>query len=250
MPERHLELLIVVPEDLVRACQSLDTLASINFGVQVLSCPWGSRGNSRNAGFKAARGEWVYFYDHDVSVIPETSHESARCLLGLSSLGKDIWALAGPYSSGPGCSYWGKCYNFLSNVWLEHAESTARFLAGNVIFRREYFCSPLYDASLDQGGEEIALGNKILQTGGRALLAKELTAYHSANQSLSKMLLRFFDHAREKRCSSGDSKQTKYTFNLARIFLIRPWLWPALICWVLANTAGVLAPQKRHKCRV
>jgi GT2 family glycosyltransferase len=258
MASKKMELVVVTPnletirEVLMTETLNLPLLSSFHF--QLVPTLWGSRGTSRNQGFRAASGDWVYFLDQDVRV-PRDILKVRRFVVVIEELSKapqEIAAFSGPYLSNNTCSYWGRTYNEMSSLWLTHSSEGARVLAGNLLVRKSAFdfCQIFsfdfgpFDAKLQDGGEEIALCEALVSRGHKVLINHDLAVVHQADHTFSLFRERLWTHARIKRLMKTPMKKTNLNFKLLAKILRAPSAWPGFIIAALFAGAAQIWPRR------
>ena len=248
MPSKKMELVVVTP--LADSCKDVWSEAHSSSGsglsdlaVRFVPTVWGSRGTSRNQGFLAASGRWVYFVDQDVRfcAVEIAAQKFALALEGALAAPQAISAWSGPYISDESCSYWGRTYNWLSNAWLMNSALGARVLAGNLLLRKSDFdfnfesYSGPFDASLQEGGEEIAFCDFVLSRGGKIAIDPRLTVIHQADHSLALFWRRLHGHAKIKKQLATPMKKTRVTPRVFARLLMQPMMWPGLVLSLVAT---------------
>jgi type II secretory pathway pseudopilin PulG len=239
-----MELVVVGPEDneLRRVAKDFGTE---NLTVKTLVCPWGNRNLARNLGFQQASGQWVYFMDQDVRVPLGSLEKMADSLRALGSRPESVFFVGAQYISTRRCSYWGRCYNWLSNVWLESRPDAARFLAGNVILRKAAFSDRPFNQRLLEGGEEIDLCSRVSLAGGSGLHEPNLRLEHHATHDFTLFWSRLLSHARLKRRMTHSNKSSRLGRAAIRSLLSFPLGLPGLLVMFAAQTVARFSPPTR-----
>jgi GT2 family glycosyltransferase len=170
-----------VEEVIVIDDSSTDTSAEVarKLGARVVSS--GGRlgpGAARNAAAKISKGDILWFVDADVVV-----HDDAATCLGSGFSDPQIVAVFGSYDDRPPAkNFFSQYKNLVHHYYHQHANEDAQtFWSGCGAVRRNAF--------LDQGGfdverykypsiEDIELGHRLLQAGGRLRLLKNMQCTH------------------------------------------------------------------------
>ncbi len=134
---------------------------------------------ARNLGARAARGTHLFFLDADCEVAP-TAFERAARLLGADP-GLD--GVFGAYDDAPGAPGWVAQVKNLHHAFVHRANAgpISTFWCGCGAVRRSTFeARGGFDAARYPRGsiEDIELGYRIHEAGGRVLLAPEIQAKH------------------------------------------------------------------------
>jgi hypothetical protein len=170
---------------------------------------------SRNRGVELARGEIVVFVDDDVLVEADTL---ARMLAILAER-PDIDAVSATHDVSAGAA------NFTSQYWnllvrfgeQRHAGPCAQFAPGcGAVRRRAFLDAGMYDEwrFATSSLEGVELGERLLGTGGRALLSPQLRVRHLRPRDLrsvchevwsrGKMLARSLGYSRMNDVAPGE----------------------------------------------
>lgn len=187
LPREHWELLVV--DD--ASTDDTATRATALGADRVLRLTGSPRGpgNARNAAAAVAEGEWLVFIDADVRVHPDTLERFDAACRG----GGDLVAVFGSYDATPAASGLLSEYRNLLHryVHLQGAGNAETFWAGCGAVRRDAFRAV--------GGfdtlrfprpqiEDIELGYRLRDRGGRILLDPAIEATHLKRWHLWQML--------------------------------------------------------------
>jgi GT2 family glycosyltransferase len=160
------------------------------FGAQVIRLPITSGGPAqpRNIGALQAKGEYLFFVDADVCVHPDTLRQVAETF----SNDPDLTALIGSYDDTPAePNFLSQYKNLFHHYVHQHAQREASTFWGACgAIRRDIF--------LEIGGfdekyrrpsiEDIELGYRLLKTGHKIQLCKDIHVKHLKRWSICSML--------------------------------------------------------------
>ncbi|MFN7953657.1 MAG: glycosyltransferase [bacterium] len=134
---------------------------------------------ARNLGARVARGTYLFFVDADCEIAPDAFERAARRLAADPSLD----GIFGAYDDAPAAPGWVAQVKNLHHHFVHHANagSISTFWAGCGAVRRTTFeAVGGFDSARYPGPaiEDIELGYRIHDAGGRVILAPEIQAKH------------------------------------------------------------------------
>ena len=144
---------------------------------------------ARNLGARSARGQYLYFIDADCAVHPDTLAVSAKILRSDPQLD----ALFGSYDDEPGAANFVAQYKNLFHHYIHQnsRENAATFWTGCGVIRRSRFLAlGGFDAERYRRPsiEDIELGHRLCQAGGRIRLARQVRVKHLKAWTLAGLL--------------------------------------------------------------
>jgi glycosyltransferase involved in cell wall biosynthesis len=160
------------------------------FGASVLKAP-GRVGPAaaRNLGAQVARGTYLYFIDADCELHPDTLANIARRF----QQNPELDALFGSYDDAPGAANFLAQYKNLFHHYVHQqgSETASTFWTGCGAIRRTLFLAlGGFDTQVYRRPsiEDIDLGYRLKQAGGKICLAKEVQVKHLKPWSLATLL--------------------------------------------------------------
>lgn len=166
-------------------------LLAEQFGARVIRTP-GRVGAAaaRNLGAQAARGTYLFFTDADCALHPDTLANAARVL----SQNPDLDALFGSYDDAPAAANFVSQYKNLFHHYVHQTSSevASTFWTGCGVIRRERFMAlGGFDARRFPRPcvEDIDLGYRLVQAGGRICLAKDVQVKHLKRWTIRSLLV-------------------------------------------------------------
>lgn len=157
----------------------------------------------RNQVFQKITSPLLFFIDEDV-ILKNTNH--LQTLLDLHQQHPEWTVLGGGYLSSTECSFWGKAYNWISQLWM--LKNPGFLPAGNLSVKIKHlkpsceFKSPLKGGF---GGEEIYFLNQIKALGLQSVRQTELDAFHLARHTLREFLSRALLHGQSRAFQNSKS---------------------------------------------
>jgi glycosyltransferase involved in cell wall biosynthesis len=144
---------------------------------------------ARNLGAQGARGHYLYFIDADCAVHPDTLSQIAQVFAGDPGLD----ALFGSYDDAPGAPNFVAQYKNLFHHYVHQnsQEEASTFWTGcGVIKRSQFLALGGFDVQRYRRPaiEDIDLGYRLKQAGGRIRLAKQVQVKHLKAWSLTSLL--------------------------------------------------------------
>lgn len=144
---------------------------------------------ARNLGARPARGQYLYFIDADCAVHPDTLARSAEILRADPQLD----ALFGSYDDEPGAANFIAQYKNLFHHYIHQnsREDAATFWTGcGVIKRSRFLALGGFDVERYRrpSVEDIELGHRLCQAGGRIRLARQVQVKHLKAWTLAGLL--------------------------------------------------------------
>lgn len=236
-----MELIIVAPEPksfvYFRKLSAMTPGGPELFPVKLLQAEWGNRNIARNKGFTHSQGKWVYFLDQDIRFPDLKPHQAMERLNFLDGQQDETWIVAGPYLDAPGIGYWGRSYNWFSNLWLIHGFGNGRALAGNLVLRREIPLKKPFNDDLIEGGEESELCSNAFALGGKAIYAGLMAMEHKNDASVMHCWRRFRSHMKAKNKIDKSFSRTPISYSVLKEIALRPHYWPLIGLYLAARAS-------------
>lgn len=131
----------------------------------------------RNLALRNLDSPYIYFIDEDI-ILENSDHLSRLVEIHKKNL---EWTVVGAgYLDHPGCSFWGRSYNWISRLWMK---SHRGFIpAGNLSVKtKKAFQARFYSPNpFGFGGEEVYFLKSLESEGHKVLRKKELSVQHLA----------------------------------------------------------------------
>jgi len=168
----------------------------------------------RNQAFQKITSSLLFFIDEDV-ILKNANH--LQTLVNLHQQHPEWTVLGGGYLSSKECSFWGKAYNWISQLWM--LKNPGFLPAGNLSVKTKHlepsceFRSPLKGGF---GGEEIYFFNQIKALGLQSVQKTELDAFHLARHTLREFLSRALLHGQSRAFQNSKS-----SFYKSLLYFIR-----------------------------
>ncbi len=144
----------------------------------------------RNLAIEQAKTPLLYFIDEDVIL---TSPGRLEAVCRLHKEHPEAVFIGGAYLDHPGCSFWGRAYNYMTELWMR--AHPGYLPAGNLSVKTSRLQGRFYSpAPGGFGGEEAWLLERALQAGLLSLKKPELAAPHRARHSFRDLCSRAWSH--------------------------------------------------------
>ena len=157
----------------------------------------------RNLALKNLDSPYIYFIDEDI-ILEDSGHLSRLVEVHKKNL---EWTVIGAgYLDHPGCSFWGRSYNWISRLWMK---SHRGFIpAGNLSVKtKKTFQARFYSSNpFGFGGEEISFLVSLESEGHKILRKKELSVQHLALHNFKTFVQRAWIHGSSLSCDKNRNK--------------------------------------------
>ena len=168
----------------------------------------------RNLAFQKINSPILFFIDEDV-ILKNKDH--LQTLMRLHEQHSEWTVLGGGYVSSKECSFWGRTYNWISQLWMW--ENPDFMPAGNLSVKTQQlkpscrFKSPLKKGF---GGEEVYFFKQLKISGLRSVKKKELDALHLARHTFWDFLSRSILHGKSRAF-----QKTKKSFYTSLLYFFK-----------------------------
>lgn len=195
------------------------------FSCRLVHAPQNSIVSARNMGIQQSHGAIIYLIDDDC-YLPHS--DFLLQLFYFHEQSREVTVLGGSFDSCSESSFWGRCYNLMTHMWVEvHVGvdgDTVCLPGGNISIKSSLLPRlVLFSQARPCGGEESWFLGQVVEQGGQVRYHSGLSVRHCSKHGLRDFIQRAIQHGKAKaRNQVGESEHRRserkrpFTFSILR----------------------------------